>query len=306
MVSQRTMAAVTDALLRPAPGCCTTSRRCGLDTAATVSVVDEVVTARQWWVDEWPDGAAFVTCLVAQDVQEALLDQVGRWPLCSVVHDPRRRARARTSCGWRRTWARTRTGCAKRAASWSPRSGRWARLTDEFPAVRRSAPVTDPHPPRERPCSTSTPPTREVARLLEGVADDQLADPTPVGLRRGHPARPPDGADPGLHLGGREVRRRARGGEPPRRDLGGANLDPDWRTELPGRLTRSPTAWTEPAAWEGMTEAGGVTMPGEVTGVVALDEVVLHGWDLARGTGQEFRCDPASAEAVLGFTAELG
>ena len=30
-----------------------------------------------------------------------------------------------------------------------------------------------------------------------------------------------------------------------------------------------------------MTEAGGVTMPGEVTGLVALDEVVLHGWDLA-------------------------
>ena len=51
-----------------------------------------------------------------------------------------------------------------------------------------------------------------------------------------------------------------------------------------------------------MTEAGGVTLPGEVAGVVALDEVVLHGWDLARATGQEFRCDPASAEAVLGFT----
>ena len=51
-----------------------------------------------------------------------------------------------------------------------------------------------------------------------------------------------------------------------------------------------------------MTEAGGTTLPGEVAGVVALDEVVLHGWDLARATGQEFMCDPASAEAVLGFT----
>ncbi len=60
----------------------------GQDSAATVSVVDEVVTARQWWVDEWPDGAAFVTCLVAQDVQEALLNQIGRWPACSLVHDP--------------------------------------------------------------------------------------------------------------------------------------------------------------------------------------------------------------------------
>jgi uncharacterized protein (TIGR03086 family) len=51
-----------------------------------------------------------------------------------------------------------------------------------------------------------------------------------------------------------------------------------------------------------MSEAGGIPLPGEVAGLVALDEVVLHGWDLARATGQEFRCDPASAEAVLGFT----
>ncbi len=60
----------------------------GLDNAATVSVVDEVLTARRWWVDQWPDGAPFVACLVAQDVQEALLEQVGRWPLCTATHDP--------------------------------------------------------------------------------------------------------------------------------------------------------------------------------------------------------------------------
>jgi hypothetical protein len=59
-----------------------------LDNAATVSVVDEVLTARRWWVDQWPDGAQFVACLVAQDVQEALLEQVGRWPLCTATHDP--------------------------------------------------------------------------------------------------------------------------------------------------------------------------------------------------------------------------
>jgi len=58
----------------------------GLDNAATVSVVDEVLTARRWWVDQWPDGAPFVACLVAQDVQEALLDAAGRWPLCTADH----------------------------------------------------------------------------------------------------------------------------------------------------------------------------------------------------------------------------
>jgi len=71
---------------------------------------------------------------------------------------------------------------------------------------------------------------------------------------------------------------------------------------LPGQLDALAHAWSEPSAWQGLTEVGGNTLPGEVTGLVALDEVVLHGWDLARATGQDFRCDPASAEAVLGFT----
>lgn len=61
----------------------------GMANAPTVSVLDEVLTARRWWLDQWPEGAAFVACLVAQDVQEALLESVGRWPLCDRPHiDP--------------------------------------------------------------------------------------------------------------------------------------------------------------------------------------------------------------------------
>jgi hypothetical protein len=58
----------------------------GLDSAHTVSIVEDVLTERRWWVQEWPDGAAYVACLVAQDVQEALLESVGRWPLCDLPH----------------------------------------------------------------------------------------------------------------------------------------------------------------------------------------------------------------------------
>jgi hypothetical protein len=60
---------------------------CGMDSARTVSIVDDVLTERRWWVDQWPDGAPYVACLVAQDVQEALLEQVGPWPLCGLDHD---------------------------------------------------------------------------------------------------------------------------------------------------------------------------------------------------------------------------
>ncbi|GAA4808122.1 hypothetical protein GCM10023220_43110 [Streptomyces ziwulingensis] len=49
-----------------------------------VSLVEEAVTQRRWWVEQWPEGAAFVAGLVAQDVQDALLERYGRWPLCPV------------------------------------------------------------------------------------------------------------------------------------------------------------------------------------------------------------------------------
>jgi uncharacterized protein (TIGR03086 family) len=143
------------------------------------------------------------------------------------------------------------------------------------------------------------PATREVARLLDGVTDDQLSAPSPsdcdvatlldhlMGLtmsftKAAEKSTPPGGSRPPL--------------------ASAADLDPDWRAKLPGQLDALAQAWSKPSAWEGMTEVGGITLPGEVTGLVALDEVVLHGWDLARATGQDFRCDPASAEAVLGFT----
>ena len=40
-----------------------------------------------------------------------------------------------------------------------------------------------------------------------------------------------------------------------------SRLDPDWRTRIPAQLTRLAEAWRDPAAWEGMTEAGGIELP---------------------------------------------
>ncbi|MFF8032599.1 MULTISPECIES: hypothetical protein [unclassified Streptomyces] len=52
--------------------------------ADVVSLVEESVTHRRWWVQQWPQGAGFLAGLVAQDVQDALLERHGRWPLCPV------------------------------------------------------------------------------------------------------------------------------------------------------------------------------------------------------------------------------
>lgn len=84
-----------------------------------------------------------------------------------------------------------------------------------------------------------------------------------------------------------------------------SRLGEDWRTRIPQDLTALAHAWRDPAAWTGTTRAGGVELPGEVAGVVALDELVLHGWDVARATGQGYDCDPRSLDVVHGFVAQM-
>lgn len=54
----------------------------GLDDAVGVSLLEEAVSTRRWWVEQWPDGEAFAAGLVAADVQDALFDRGQRWPLC--------------------------------------------------------------------------------------------------------------------------------------------------------------------------------------------------------------------------------
>ncbi len=76
-------------------------------------------------------------------------------------------------------------------------------------------------------------------------------------------------------------------------------LDDDWRASYPGRLREMAAAWREPAAWEGTSRAGGVDFPAEVGGLIALTEVVVHGWDLARATGRPYAVDEAVLDAVL-------
>jgi uncharacterized protein (TIGR03086 family) len=47
-----------------------------------------------------------------------------------------------------------------------------------------------------------------------------------------------------------------------------------------------------------------VTMPATAMGVVAMNEVVMHSWDLAQATGQEFAADPRILEALIEFLSQ--
>jgi uncharacterized protein (TIGR03086 family) len=82
------------------------------------------------------------------------------------------------------------------------------------------------------------------------------------------------------------------------------HLDPEWPRKLPVQLDELVAAWKAPAAWQGVTEAGGVTLPAEVMGIVAVDELVIHSWDLARATGQDFECDDTNAKAIIALLSQ--
>jgi uncharacterized protein (TIGR03086 family) len=66
------------------------------------------------------------------------------------------------------------------------------------------------------------------------------------------------------------------------------HLEPGWRARIATDLSDLAEAWHTPDAWDGMTQAGGQDLPGALAGRIALDELVVHGWDIAQATDQPF------------------
>jgi uncharacterized protein (TIGR03086 family) len=151
-----------------------------------------------------------------------------------------------------------------------------------------SSPV-DLHPAAER-----------LARLVEAVPEDALDWPTPCEAYT--VAALLD------HVGGSVAAFRAAAIKQPL--PGGpsgdaANLDPQWQSRLPGDARALAVAWDDPEAWTGMTAAGGVDLPGNVAAIVALDELVIHGWDLAKAIDQPAGYDGPGVDEVLQMTTQF-
>jgi len=138
------------------------------------------------------------------------------------------------------------------------------------------------------------PAAEQMSRIVAGITDDQLTATTPcegdVATMLAHVH--------GLSVAFRDAARKVEGPTTSTAPQAASkDLSPGWRDEIPVALEELAQAWREAGAVEGMTTAGGVTMPAEIMLTVVDNELVIHAWDLARATGQPYAAAPENLEA---------
>jgi uncharacterized protein (TIGR03086 family) len=147
------------------------------------------------------------------------------------------------------------------------------------------------------------PATKQLGALVRGVPDDAFDDPTPCDMAVGELLDHIRSFALAFEAAARKDVDAGLTDAPPPVDR--KNLPADWRDSIPHALDALAAAWNDPTSWDGMTRIAGMDMPGEAVGVVALDEVLIHGWDLARATGQGFAADDELLDALSGFLTHM-
>jgi uncharacterized protein (TIGR03086 family) len=75
--------------------------------------------------------------------------------------------------------------------------------------------------------------------------------------------------------------------------------DPGFRQQYADQIGKAVDAWSDPVAWERELSVMGSPMLSSEVGAMLIMEMVLHGWDIAKATGQHYRCDDAVAAKLL-------
>ncbi|WP_026212387.1 TIGR03086 family metal-binding protein [Longispora albida] len=141
------------------------------------------------------------------------------------------------------------------------------------------------------------------ARLARGVRPEQLGGPSPCGEWDVRTL-----LNHFVLWTGYSFERRALRQEVPQelidRDF---TAEPGWAGAYAAQLDRAVAAWSDPAAFEGIIDVGqGYEMPAEMVAGMVLKEMVVHGWDVARATGQEYGWPEDVAKSVLHVVEEHG
>ncbi|MET9934280.1 MULTISPECIES: TIGR03086 family metal-binding protein [unclassified Streptomyces] len=140
----------------------------------------------------------------------------------------------------------------------------------------------------------------EASRVARGVTDEQLAAPS---VCDGWTVRALVNHLVAYSAHGLEHRalRTPLPEETAGRDFAG---EPGWAGAYAAQLDRALAAWERPGVWEGEVDLGFTAMPAPVIASLVVKELALHGWDLARSTGQEFELPEGTAAFVLGVVEE--
>jgi uncharacterized protein (TIGR03086 family) len=144
----------------------------------------------------------------------------------------------------------------------------------------------------------------ETARVVGGVRTDQFTSPTPC-------------PDWDLHAllnhtilwTAFSAERRARD-EPLPDDLMNRDFaaEAGFAATYAAQIDKAVAAWSDPAAWTRDLNVMGSPTPAADVGALLLAEMVLHGWDVARASGQEYSCTDAvvtATAAAVDANAEL-
>jgi len=135
----------------------------------------------------------------------------------------------------------------------------------------------------------------ESARIVGGVRSDQLSAATPCN-------------DWDLHellnhiilWTAYSAERRARDEQVPdeltNRDF---VAEPGYAADYAAQLDKAVTAWSDPAAWQRDLNVMGSPTPAADVAALLIAEMVLHGWDAAKASGQRYTARDDVAAAVL-------
>jgi uncharacterized protein (TIGR03086 family) len=144
----------------------------------------------------------------------------------------------------------------------------------------------------------------EMSRLVNGVRDDQLGDPTPcTDYTLGDLVQHVRVLAEAFTVAGRKEQ--PPGGSKPPALGSAALLSDDWRAETDEWLRRLVETWADPTAWQGTAWIAGFEAPASGVGITASNELVVHAWDVARASGQRLELDDAALAPSRDFVAMI-
>lgn len=133
--------------------------------------------------------------------------------------------------------------------------------------------------------------------VIRGIADDQLDLPTPC---RDYPVR-----DLTNHLFQVVVNFQSLAAKQPVEWADKPDFLADgWRDRFEVECDRLIDAWADPAALDGVS--AGMGLPQKTVGEMALLDLTVHPWDLARATGQPFAAEPTVVAVLHGLVEQMG